>query len=201
MTESSLCLNYSSRWFSVAATIVERWCVARLSSRLRRPACGEVKTIGTLMVILFIPLAAARAQVVPAATGPGRVGVPGYFHFSFRYSQTAQFGSEMDDRQTSVPSVYLSYETVNQRHRFSVEYGGGYTWTLTGPTYSTGFFQHLVLSQGFEWRKWKATISDDLFYLPQAPGIGLFRNPRVGEPIGGASPKHAAFPADHPDAR
>ena len=188
MTESSLCLNYSSRWFSVAATIVERWCVARLSSRLRRPACGEVKTIGTLMVILFIPLAAARAQVVPAATGPGRVGVPGYFHFSFRYSQTAQFGSEMDDRQTSVPSVYLSYETVNQRHRFSVEYGGGYTWTLTGPTYSTGFFQHLVLSQGFEWRKWKATISDDLSYLPQAPVSGFSGIPGVGEPIGEPPP-------------
>ena len=142
----------------------------------------------TLIVILFIPLAAAHAQVVPAATGPGRLGVPGYFHFSFRYSQTAQFGSEMDDRQTSVPSVYLSYETVNQRHRFSLEYSGGYTWTLTGPAYSSGFFQHLLLSQGFLWRKWEARISDDASYLPQAPVSGFSGIPGVGEPIGEPPP-------------
>lgn len=171
---------------------MERCCVARSSSGLRRPARGEVKIRCTLIAILFMQLAVAHAQVAPAATGPGGPAPTGNFHYAFRYSQTAQFGSEMSDRQTSVPSVSLNYANDKQRHPFSLNYGGGYTWTLTGPAYSTGFFQHLVLSQGFEWRKWDARISDDVSYLPQAPVSGFSGIPGIGEPIGGPAPSTPA---------
>ena len=94
----------------------------------------------------------------------------------------------MGDWQTSTPSVSLDYGNENQRHPFSLDYSGGYTWTLTGPTYSTGLFQHLLLSQGFERRKWNVRVSDDVSYRPQAPITGFSGIPGIGEPIGGPSP-------------
>jgi hypothetical protein len=94
----------------------------------------------------------------------------------------------MGDWQTSTPSVSLDYASDNQRYPLSLNYSGGYTWTLTGPTYSTGLFQHLLLSQGFEWRKWNVRVSDDVSYRPQAPTTGFSGIPGIGEPIGGPRP-------------
>ena len=61
----------------------------------------------------------------------------GNLHYAFRYSQTAEFGSSMGDWQTATPSVSLDYASENQRHPFNLNYSGGYTWTLAGPSYST----------------------------------------------------------------
>ena len=163
-------------------------CVAPPSLRVRRGARSEVRIIFNLLAILLIPLAAAPAQVVPAATGPGGLPAVGNFHYAFRYSQTAQFGSDMGDWQTSTPSVSLDYANENQRHPFSLNYSGGYTWTLAGPSYSTGLFQRLSLSQRFEWRKWNMRVSDDVSYRPQAPTTGFSGIPGIGEPIGGPGP-------------
>jgi len=188
MTHSWLCFNYLSRWFLIAATMPGLPLVALSLSLLHRRPCREVKTTFTLLAILFIPLATAPAQVAPAATVPGGLPAAGNFHYAFRYSQSAQFGSDLGDWQTSTPSVSLDYGNENQQHPFSLNYSGGYTWTLTGPTYSTGLFQHLLLSQGFEWRKWNVRVSDDVSYRPQAPLTGFSGIPGIGEPIGAPSP-------------
>ena len=147
-----------------------------------------MKTICKLLAMLFMTCSAAHPQVVPAATSPGGLPVTGSLHFAFRYSQTAEFGSSMGDWQTSAPSASVNYANENQRHPFSLGYSGGYTWTLTGPSYSTGLFQHLLLSQGFEWRKWNVKISDDVSYRPQAPTTGFSGIPGIGEPIGEPGP-------------
>jgi hypothetical protein len=143
-----------------------------------------MKTICTLLGFLSVAFAAAPAQAVPAATGPGGPLLNGNLHYAFRYSQTADFGSSLGDWQTSSSSVSLEYAPENQRHPFSANYVGGYSWTLSGPTYSTGLFQHLMLSQAFDWRKWNIRIGDDVSYRPQAPTTGFSGIPGIGEPIG-----------------
>lgn len=188
MTSSWLCFNYVSHWFLIAATIAGLPCMALSSSRLRCLPCAEAKAACKLLAILLIAGAVAHAQVVPAATASGGLPSTGNLHYAFRYSQGAQFASDMGDWQTSTPSVSLDYASENQRHPFSLNYSGGYTWTLTGPTYSTGLFQRLFLAQGFEWRKWNVRVSDDVSYRPQAPTTGFSGIPGIGEPIGEPSP-------------
>src|SRR5271169_296727 len=138
-----------------------------------------MKTVCKLLGIFFIACAAAHAQVVPAATGPGGPAVSGNLHYALRYSQSAESGSSLGDWQTSSSSVSLDYANDNPRRPFSLNYGGGYTWTLTGPTYSTGLFQHLLLSQGIVWSKWNVMVSDDVSYRPQAPTTGFSGIPGI----------------------
>jgi hypothetical protein len=137
------------------------------------------------MAIFFAACAGAHAQVAPAATGPG-LPVSGNLNYSLRYSQTAEFGAALGDWQTSDASASVGYANSNTRLPFKLNYGGGYTWTLAGPTYSTGLFQNLLLSQGIVWRKWSVVASDDVSYRPQAPTIGFSGIPGTGEPIGGS---------------
>jgi hypothetical protein len=138
------------------------------------------------LAFLFIACAAAHAQVVPAATGPRGLPLAGTLHYAFRYSQTAEFGTSLGDWQTATPSASLDYTNGNERLPFSLTYGGGYTWTINGPSYSTGLFQRLSLSQGIDWRKWNVLVSDDVSYRPQAPTTGFSGIPGTGEPIGGS---------------
>jgi hypothetical protein len=144
-----------------------------------------MKTACRLLCFLSLASAVAGAQAVPAATGPGGPPFDGNLHYALRYSQTAEFGSSMGDWQTSSSSISLDYVTENQRNPFSVTYGGGYNGTLSGPSYSTGLFQRLQLSQDIEWREWNLRISDDVSYRPQAPTTGFSGIPGIGEPIGG----------------
>ncbi len=74
------------------------------------------------------------------------------------------------------------------RHPTNFQYSGGYSWNFTGQSYGSGFFQHLFLGQGFNWRKWKIQLSDDASYAPQTPVIGFSGIPGIGEPIGTTSP-------------
>ena len=145
-----------------------------------------MKTTIEILAILIIGCASASAQVAPAATGPGGIPVTGNLHYAFRYAQTAEFGTSLGNWQTSTSSASLDYANRNERLPFSMNYSGGYTWTITGPSYRTGIFQHLLLSQGFAWRKWNATISDDVSYRPQAPTTGFSGIAGIGEPIGGS---------------
>src|SRR5437868_10192533 len=147
-----------------------------------------MKTTCKLLGLFLISCAAAYAQVVPAASVPGGLPLMGNLHYAFRYSQTAEFGSSMGDWQTATPSVSLDYASENQRHPFNLNYSGGYTWTLAGPSYSTGRFHHLLLSQSVDWRKWNVRISDDVSYRPQAPTTGFSGIPGIGEPIGTPDP-------------
>ncbi len=142
-----------------------------------------------ILAFLYIVCAPVQAQVVPAATGPrGGLAVGPNFHYAFRYAQTAQFGGDTGNWQTSSPSASVEYTNGNERRPFTLDYSGGYTWTLTGPIYETGVFQHLYLSQDFAWRKWKVLASDDVSYLPQSPITGFSGIPGTGEPIGVNNP-------------
>ena len=138
-----------------------------------------MKTTHKLLAILLIAGAAAHAQVVPEATASSA-----YMNYAVRYSQTAEFGTNFGDLQTSSLSGSMQYKNGKERLPLQMRYIGGYTWTITGPSYLTGVFQHLTLSQGINWRKWGATVSDDVSYLPQAPTTGFSGIPGIGEPIG-----------------
>lgn len=147
-----------------------------------------MKTTLKLMVFLFTVCATAVAQVVPEATGPSGPPVSGNLHYAVRYSQTAEFGGGLGDWQTANASADAGYANGNTRLPFSLNYAGGYSWTIAGPSYSTGFFQRLSLSQGIVWRKWNVIASDDVSYTPQAPTTGFSGIPGIGGPIGEPSP-------------
>jgi hypothetical protein len=119
---------------------------------------------------------------VPAATGIVRAGKN--LQYAARYDETAVFSSDQTNWQTATTSGSLNYMNTNERHPFTAQYTGGYTWTLTGPDYQSGQFHQLFLTQGLNWRKWKFLAGDDASYLPQAPTTGFSGIPGIGEPIG-----------------
>jgi hypothetical protein len=152
---------------------------------------GEEAIVNTFLkfvLVLMAPCAAAFAQAVPSATGPGGLHLGNKLNYSFRYAQTAEFGSTLGNWQTSSLSASADYANGKERLPFTLNYSGGYTWTLAGPSYATGLFQHLLLSQGIDWRKWHVILSDDASYRPQSPTTGFSGIPGIGEPIGGPVP-------------
>jgi len=146
-----------------------------------------VKKTFQLVVLLSGFCATAGAQAVPAATVHS-LPVSGDLHYVLNYSQMAEFSGSLGDWQMSTLSGSAGYANGKDRFPFSMEYGGGYNWTIAGPSYGSGLFQHLFLSQGIVWRKWNLTASDDVSYLPQAPTTGFSGIPGIGEPIGVPSP-------------
>ncbi|MHB1795455.1 MAG: hypothetical protein ACYCPO_10855 [Acidobacteriaceae bacterium] len=146
-----------------------------------------MKKTSQLVVFLFCFCAAAGAQAVPAATVHG-LPVSGDLHYDFNYSQMAEFAGGLGDWQMSTLSASASYANGKDRFPFSMEYGGGYLWTIAGPSYGSGLFQHMFLSQGIVGRKWNVVGSNDISYLPEAPTTGFSGIPGIGEPIGVPSP-------------
>jgi hypothetical protein len=138
----------------------------------------------TLILLAFVLAVGATvdAQVAPAATGGAAT-----LSYVFRLSQTDVFGP-LGNWQTIVPSASVDYSNGGTRYPFNLNYGGGYTATINGPTYETGLFQHLLLSQGIDWHKWRVTVNDDVSYTPQAPTTGFTGIPGIGEPVGGEPP-------------
>src|ERR1035438_9555676 len=147
-----------------------------------------MKTTYTLLAMAFSFSVAVNGQVVPAATGPGGLGISGDLQYSMRYTQSAEHESDGTNYQTAKASADVEYANEKERLPFSLNYVGGYSWTLDGPGELTGLFQHLSLSQGFVWRTWTATFDDDVSYRPQAPTTGFSGIPGIGEPIGGSNP-------------
>lgn len=111
--------------------------------------------------------------------------------YAVRYSQAAQFGGGMGDWQTGTISGSLSYTNGSQHRPFSVQYGGGYNATISGPSYGNGVFQHLMLSQGLDWRRWNFCVTDSASVTPQAPTFGFTGIPGIGEPIAVSNPTSA----------
>jgi hypothetical protein len=137
----------------------------------------------TLIGALFLFSPGLFAQVAPAATGGAK-----NFNYVLRYSQSAQFGGSYGDWQTVTPSGEIDYSNGRSRAPFNLRYSGGYTWTLNGPSYSTGFFQRLAVQQQISGRKWEASLGDDVSYRPQSPTTGFSGIPGTGEPIGAPTP-------------
>ena len=147
-----------------------------------------MKTTLKVLAVLFALSTAASAQVAPAATTAGHLPVNGRLYYAFRYAQSAEFGGTLGTWQMSTLSGSASYTSTSERAPFAVDYAGGYGWTITGPSYGSGLFQRLNLSQGGVWRKWVVTVSDDVSYLPQSPFTGFSGIPGIGEPIGTPNP-------------
>ncbi len=131
----------------------------------------------------------AAAQVEPAATGGSHAPVlPKSLNYSLRYAQTMEFGQGLGDWQNSAISGSVSYTNGRERFPFSMEYGGGYNWNITGPAYGNGAFHRLQLSQGFTGRLWNFLVSDNVSYSPEAPTLGFTGIPGIGEPVGAPTP-------------
>lgn len=145
-----------------------------------------MKTTFKLAAIFLAVCPRLLAQVAPAATAGSAD-----FRYTFRYSETAQFGGSLGNWQTISPSAELEYSNGSTRHSFSLNYTGGYTSTLSGPSYSDGMFHRLLLSQAINWRKWNLNVSDDASYRPQAPTTGFSGIPGIGEPIGVSAPTNS----------
>src|SRR6516165_4513383 len=93
----------------------------------------NMKTFASVMALfLFSP--GLFSQVAPSATGGAR-----NFNYVLHYSQRAQFGG-YGDWQTATPSGEVDYFNGRRTAPFELRYAGGYTWTLSGPSYSTGWF-------------------------------------------------------------
>ncbi len=136
-----------------------------------------------LRAFLFIAAGClAHSQSAPSASA-GAADL----RYAIRLSQTANFGGTLDNWSTINPSGSLIYTNGHQKHPFTLDYTGGYTATLSGPSYSSGIFQRLLVSQAFGWRKWSGTLADDVSYRPQAPTTGFSGIPGTGEPIGPGS--------------
>lgn len=142
--------------------------------------------------IAIVALAActwANAQVVPDATGPGGPLVNGNLNYSFRYSQTTfLYGANQalaGNQVASVASATVNYAHPNLRFPFTLNYGGGYMWSMAGQSLGTGVFQHLFVSQGLIQRRWNLMASDGVSYTPEAPISGFSGIPGTGEPISG----------------
>jgi hypothetical protein len=147
-----------------------------------------MKTTLKVLAVLFALSTAASAQVAPAVTGPGRLPANGRLYYAFRYAQSAEFGGTLGTWQMATASGSANYASTSERAPFSVEYAGGYAWTLTGPSFGSGLFQRMNLAQGGVWRKWAVTVSDDVSYSPQSPFTGFSGITGIGEPIGTPNP-------------
>ncbi len=145
------------------------------------------KTFKLVVLLFALRATMAGAQAVPAATVHS-LPVSGDLQYDFSYSQMAEFGAGLGDSQMSTLSASASYANGKDRFPFSMEYGGGYLWTIAGPSYGSGLFQNLFLSQGIVGRKWNVVASDNVSYLPEAPTTGFTGIPGIGEPIGTPSP-------------
>ncbi|HUX43844.1 MAG TPA: hypothetical protein VMV57_03740 [Terracidiphilus sp.] len=142
-----------------------------------------------LAVILLALCPFAAAQVEPAASGgPHAPVLPKSLDYSLRYAHTMEFGKSLGNWQNSTISGSLSYTNGRERFPFSMEYGGGYSWNITGPAYGNGAFHRLQLSQGFTGRLWNLLVSDNVSYSPEAPTLGFTGIPGIGEPVGAPPP-------------
>lgn len=124
-----------------------------------------------------------HAQVAPSATSGGA-----NLNYAIRYSESGSFGGSTGNWQTSSVSGSAGYTNGREDRPFRLNYSGGHSWNLSGPSYASGLFQRLLLSQGWNWRTWNLTLSDDVDYTPQAPTTGFAGIPGIGEPIGTPNP-------------
>jgi hypothetical protein len=143
-----------------------------------------------LTIVALFAVTRGHAQVVPAATGPGGPLVSGNVGYSLYYSQTATlYGANQANEGSQVSSIAaatLDYARPSSRLPLNLNYGGGYVWSIEGPSLGTGVFQHFVVSQGIVQRRWNVLASDGVSYTPEAPTTGFSGVAGTGEPIGGS---------------
>jgi hypothetical protein len=141
----------------------------------------KIKSGHPVLAILVIAGAAARAQVAPATTGFPGLPVSGALNYNLSYTQIAEFyRGAQGGTQYAIASGEAAYANSRSARPFTLTYSGGYMWDISGPSTETGFFQHLLVSQGFVRHHWALNLSDDVSYLPYAPTTGFSGIPGVG---------------------
>lgn len=141
-----------------------------------------MKSIALLGFLVTISLSAS-AQVEPAATGPSRPS--GSFNYSLHDSETAWWSGTLGNQWANSVSGIADYRTGKTRQPFTVQYAGGYTFTLSQPTYDTGYFQNLAMTESIGGHKWRVSIADIISYRPQSPTFGLAGVPGSGDILTG----------------
>ena len=127
------------------------------------------KALIVLCIGAALPLA---AQVAPEATGPPTIPITGNLSYAARYSQTDQSYPGGIGGQVAILSGDFSYSTNNERKPFSVTFGGGDSWVITGAPYNSGPYENLTLSQGLAGQHWSIQLSDNISYRQGAPEAG-----------------------------
>lgn len=147
-----------------------------------------MKLIAGVVFTLCCLGSSAFAQVSPAATSSPLVAATRGLQYAFRYSESAMLNSSYATINTSTVSGSVDYTSRSQKMPFTMNYAGGYNWTLTGPDYMGGQFHRLALGQDFNFRRWKLSAGDSVSYLPQSPLTGFSGIPGIGEIIGLPNP-------------
>ena len=140
-----------------------------------------------LLCVLLACAIAGRAQVAPAAvasplyTGFQIPTVNGSVRFSVSASDRVTLGYDGDNQSDNSLTVsgnaaFLSSSDV---HPTSVVYSGGYLGDTSGQPSTV--FQELELTQVYNTRQWKYTVSDSVRYLPNTPSTGLSGITGVGD--------------------
>ncbi len=143
-----------------------------------------MKTICKIAVVILMGSALrAGAQVAPEATSPGSLGVSGTLTYAARYSHMIEYYSGQSGQMASI-SGNFGYATTSKHYPFSVNFGAGDSWTLTGPSFDTGPYENLNITQNIVGHKWSLDLNDDVSYFQGTPITGYAGAPGTGAPIG-----------------
>src|SRR4051812_48930049 len=111
----------------------------------------------TLALLSLAACPFAGSQAAPAATAGGAD-----LRYAVRYSETVEFGDTLGTWHTINVSGSVDYTNGRTERPFSLDYTGGYGSTISGPSYGTGGYQRLWVSQRFNFHKWTVSLSDDV---------------------------------------
>jgi len=137
---------------------------------------NTILSIELALLAAFSLCAVARAQVEPAA-----VGASAKLDYDFGYSQTADIYAGYDvPQERGIASGEIEYLNGHARTPLNLMYSGGYIAGISGKGSGTGFFQHLMISQGYQARSWSTTLKEELNFYPESPTTGFSGIPGVG---------------------
>ena len=139
-------------------------------------------------VLSFAAAVRLEAQVAPEATSGHTIPINGIVSYAVRYSQSGNYYPGGNGGQMAVVSGDFTYATNSERKPFSIVFGGGDNWVLTGTPYNSGPYENLLLSQGLAGEHWSIQLSDNVSYLTGAPIDGFAGVPGTGEPISQPNP-------------
>jgi hypothetical protein len=134
-----------------------------------------------LIGLLFGAAIPLQAQVAPEATSPRTIPINGNLSYSARYSQTDQSYPGGVGGQEAIVSGDFAYSTNSERKPFSITFGGGDSWVLSGTAYNSGPYENLTLTQGLVAQRWSIQLSDNVSYRTGAPIVGFAGEAGSGE--------------------
>lgn len=161
------------------------------------------KLAGPILICVTCFISAAivsRGQSVPAQTGsPVYTGfsvptINGTLHYALSAGMRERFGysQQIGTVTDGTISGNVGFITPSVRMPTTVTYTGGYLAT-TG-TYPSTFFHDFAISQVYDTRKFKLTVSDQVRYLPDSPASGIFGIVGVGTSTGTVTSQGALIP-------